>query len=495
MDFYKASEASLWVQPDGANTVPRYLGCHELGDLDMPKGGDLKVFYCPDEGQSGGFKVTGSYQGTPGIPGTSLTTKVGATADWLETINCPFNLYIFKQHCGRRDSFNNWDRAWVYRGSVLTGHKASGMAVSTPDSEVESTQSFDLSALEAFKMYQLLADRVGVGSTGDFRAIHFCGQVMCAGVCGPAQKAGKYGWASGEVPTGSAGGKGELYYTNDYGVTWTPSPTDPFGPSEIISAITCFDVSATVTRIVVARGTTDAGNPAEIAYSDDGGTTWAKVNVGSVNAQFVSESGGLFALDQFHMWLVTNTGYIYFSADGGLTWVTQDAGVLTASPLLEIKFLDTEHGWVVGNSNEIDYTVNGGSNWSPITGPGAMAAAHIDALAVIDTYRIWIGYSTGALYYTADGGLTWTARNTGFSDAADILRIEFYNELVGYILYNTAGPVGKLLQTVDGGYTWRAITLATNSGLRDLALLDANTLWLAGDLNSGTAVLEKVFAA
>ena len=30
---------ALWVQPDGPNTEPKFLGCHELGDLSEAEGG------------------------------------------------------------------------------------------------------------------------------------------------------------------------------------------------------------------------------------------------------------------------------------------------------------------------------------------------------------------------------------------------------------------------------------------------------------------------
>ena len=35
---YLAGQAGLWVQPDGPNTEPKFLGCHGMGDITIPFG-------------------------------------------------------------------------------------------------------------------------------------------------------------------------------------------------------------------------------------------------------------------------------------------------------------------------------------------------------------------------------------------------------------------------------------------------------------------------
>src|SRR5690606_36431684 len=117
-------------------------------------------------------------------------------------------------------------------------------------------------------------------------------------------------------------------------------------------------------RVVVARGTTDAGNPAEIAYSDDFGATWTAVNVGSTNAQFAQGPHSLFAYDPYNMWLVAGSGYIYYSDDGGLTWDTQDAGVATSNALHAIHFATDRIGYAVGASDTVLKTEDGGLSWT-----------------------------------------------------------------------------------------------------------------------------------
>src|SRR5690606_27178368 len=93
---------------------------------------------------------------------------------------------------------------------------------------------------------------------------------------------------------------------------------------EAISAGVCFAIDRNTRRILVFRGTTDVSAPAEAAYSDDGGTTWTNVNIGSDNGEFVSSPKAVHAINQYNIWAGTNSGRIYFSNDGGGTWVAQE---------------------------------------------------------------------------------------------------------------------------------------------------------------------------
>ena len=233
-----------------------------------------------------------------------------------------------------------------------------------------------------------------------------------------------------------------------------------------------FSINGTTKRILVARGTADGGNPAEVAYSDNAGATWTTVNVGSVNGQYVTRAQGMFALDQYNVWLVTNDGYIYKSEDGGVTWTAQEVGTLAATGWNAIVMLDALNGWVAGASNKIATTEDGGMTWTLVSGASAQAAVNCYCLAVVNEYEIWIGYSDGDLYYTMDGGVTWTKRALPVTAAA-VNAVSFANQLVGYVVYDTAAPVGGLLRTIDGGYTWEAVALPTNAGLNAIQVIGA----------------------
>jgi len=297
----------------------------------------------------------------------------------------------------------------------------------------------------------------------------------------------------GDMSAGSVGSDAMLYFTVDGGANWTATATDPFDNGQAISAVVCFQTTRETTRILVARGTTDAGEPAEVAYSDDDGATWTTADVGSTNGQFVMEAEGLFALDMHNIWLVAGAGYIYHSTDGGVTWETQEAGVVTASSLYCIKFVDALHGYAAGAANTIVYTADGGVTWAIVAGPAARAGVAIHAMDVLDLYTVWLGYTGGYVHYTADG-VNWNLRTMPFTPAGTINYIAFYNELVGYLIHDTAAPVGTVYRTIDGGYNWENIPgLAANSGLTALYPCGNNAAFVVGQVNTATGFVGKVY--
>lgn len=494
--FFKAGLASLWAQPYGPNTEPEYLGCHDLGDVANPKG-DITVIRRPDPAQTGKFKVVDSYQGAPGTPTATITADVKDYLDAFEKMLCKGSLFAHKVSCGRRDNFTNYDRSFVLKNITITNEGVTGLAVADQTDETPTRQSFDLGFEELLRIVALTTGRQTIGATGDLRDIYFCNAVTCPGACGAAAPVCTFGVAVGNSPAASAALPGEVWITDDGGMNWVEAAADPFAADEDIASGKCFTIGRATHRILVARGTTDPANPAEVAYSDDEGATWTNVDVGSTNGQYVLESEGLFVLDQYHIWLCTNDGYIYFSADGGLNWTEQEGGVLAATGWNAIEFYNADDGWVVGDNNEIARTEDGGATWSAVTGPAGKAADEIEALAVVTQQRVFIGYSDGELWYTENAGEDWTQRTIPVS-AAIITDIMFRpgDEYIGYLIYKTAGGVGGLLRTIDGGYTWEAVTgLPTNAGLEALYVCDVNQAFAAGPVQGGTGVVLKAYAS
>ncbi|GAG19962.1 unnamed protein product, partial [marine sediment metagenome] len=119
MKFYNQTEALVWVQPDGINTVCEYLNCHDLADVVIPMG-DVERSYCIDPA-TGKFVPGARRQGPGGIPTTSLTAHVGLNKDWLEHVmNCPTTYYVHKAPCGDRRSFLNYERSFTLRYAITT---------------------------------------------------------------------------------------------------------------------------------------------------------------------------------------------------------------------------------------------------------------------------------------------------------------------------------------------------------------------------------------
>jgi photosystem II stability/assembly factor-like uncharacterized protein len=291
--------------------------------------------------------------------------------------------------------------------------------------------------------------------------------------------------------------------TSDGGGTWAATTADPFAGGEDIASIACFYVGADTVRHVVARGTADLANPAEIAYSDDGGVNWTNVDMtltpggaAAPNGQYGVGGGALFAIDQYHIWFCTTGGYIYFSDDGAVTWTAQEQAGITAGNYNHVHFADENNGFCVGDTNIIARTADGGTTWAAVAGPGDEAANNAQCVGRnTDTNIWWVGFDGNTrLYYTTDDGANWTLRAFTGSGVAggEVADISFYNDLCGWMLSNTSGIVGTVHRTRDGGYTWEAVTTPTNAGLNAIWPCSCNLAFAVGEAQGGTAVILKI---
>ncbi len=283
-----------------------------------------------------------------------------------------------------------------------------------------------------------------------------------------------------------------------------------------------------------------------LAYSTDGGATWATTNItGGTNNELpvairwipgqnrlfilTSLTNGVYYLVDINQATGVPTGftavstgflasgapadaYIYngqafiASALGAIQIVTQmgaDPKVLTtigSNTWARIDGDDNGFIAVLASTNRIvAYSPNGGQNWATTTAtPGSAGTG--TALEVISDQTLIVGLSNGELYYTEDRGETWTKinHNLGFTAITDI---KFATRETGYVS-GTVGSNQVVATTFDGGRTW-SLSSATNPHLssvpastgtfRRLAVPDAgpmtsaNALAIAGTATGGTA--------
>lgn len=478
---FLASQASLWVQPDGPNTKPEYLGCHGVGDIAEPLG-DETLLYCPDPASAGGFTVKNSFTGEPGSITTTIDTDLRTSADYLETLGkCGVPIYVHKVLRGRRDEFTNFDRTFVLNPAKLTQRSLGGLASRTPGDNGESTQSFDISATALLRLYNLEAARVAVTDTEDITGISICGEARCEGAGGASQSVEDYLFAGTKPLTGSTTIAAEVLASIN-GSAWAATAADPFAADEDIQGIVCFRVGRDTIRVLVARGSTDGANPAEIAYSDNNGTSWTTVNVGSVTGEYCPNSHALFALDRYHIWMGTDGGNIYFSEDAGETWTLQENGAISATDIMGISFYDGDNGFAVYTGGQAAVTSDGGDTWSA-TGAvtGSSGATDIHALS---QYFVYVTGSDG-MFYTHDGGDTWSQRNS-----LAIAAVDFMTNLFGIAVGSAASA--NIYVTYNGGYDWAAIPAVTNSGYLDVQIVHERLAYVTGNSQGGTGMLLKL---
>lgn len=492
-EFYIAGQAGLWLQANGANTKPKFLGCHGLEDIEDPTGaGELTLLYCPDPSGQGHYQVVGSYTTPSTDPvSTTIVTRVGKVRDLLEQAVCRGNLFVHKADCGRRDVFSNYQRSFILRKFQLGARTYSGLASMQPDDEAVGGLSIPLQAEELLQVASVFGGLMTVGSPGDLLDLATLYDAECAGECGAGKGLGQHLVAVGEPLTGSAAAVASVYTSADYGATWAATAADPFGAGETISSVV---VVQTVSgpRIIVARGTTDAANPAEVAYSDDLGATWISVDVGATDGQYVLGPHAMYALDANNIWLVAADGYVYFSDDAGETWATLEDGSLLAKDFYAVVARTTSDIWVAGQDNSILHSETAGASWDVITGPVAEASAEINTIWPVTEQRVFVGYSDGTLWYTEDQGDNWAQRDFSGDAVGSVQTVQFLDELVGYLVHNTAAPVGRVLRTIDGGYTWDTVQVPANGGLNGILALETNHVLVAGNVVGGVGVIVEV---
>lgn len=478
-----SGQSSLWIQPDGPNTEPQYLGCHSVGDLAEPKG-DETLLYCPDPAQAGKYLVKNSFTGEPGAITATIETDLNKTADYLEDIGkCGLPIYIHKVSCGRRNVFTNFDRTFILNPAKVTNASVGNLASRDPGNENETTQSFDLSALTLVRGFPLAVARVAITDTEDITGIAVCGEERCEGDCGASQKISDYIYLATKALAASALNIAQVL-VSVRGAVFAATAADPFVGGEDIQGIQCFRVGRDVIRVLVARGTTDAGNAAEVAYTDDNGATWTVADVGVITGEYVSNGHALLALDRYHIWLGTDGGNIYFSSDGGETWTLQEAAAISATDVVGISFASADVGFAVYTGGEVAKTTDGsqtGASWSATTVSGSAAALDIHA---ISSFFVWVAGSDG-LFYSHDAGVTWAERGN-FAIAA----IDFINELEGIAVGSASS--GNIYQTLNGGYDWQALGAITNTGFLDAVLINSKLGYAAGLATGGTGMLAKL---
>ena len=486
--IYKAKDSgALFVQLNGPNSEPVYIGCHELDEFEENEGG-ISLYRCILNGE---YTTVGFSEEPPEPIPLSLSTYIGPVKEYLEKVTRGA-LYVLLRDQGSPELFTNWHRAFVIDIAKRSGKKRAGLALR--ESDASSMLTVTLQALPPIlDLSQLKVLRQTTTETQSLNDFSFYQDKQAWVAPGGYKPGGQNGFAGASSAAGPA--TANVQKTTNGGGTWAAS-TDPFGAGEHVGPVITFPRSASGFRIMAGRALTDAAAPAEVAYSDDGGATWTAVSLGGANALFFRAGPrGLFHLDYYHIWAVVSAGGIFFSGDGGLSWTQQGTSV-TANDLNAIKMANAKVGYAAGEADTILKTVDGGTTWAAVTATGS--GANILTIDVLDENRVWVGLDDGTFYFSLDGGTTWTARRfTGLNaryGVGDVCDVEFLNDYVGLMIADSAGPVGEIFLTKDGGYTWEPITTPTNAGLNAVHWIDSETFFAVGDASGGTAVILKGYA-
>lgn len=478
-----AKMGAIWIQPAGANNVTYYLDCKDLGDLTESEG-VATLLQCFDA--SGvGWETVGSTVAPPDPIAFDITGLMFESLDWLETVECPFTIYVLQRQCGRADNWFNYVRGFVIQNVSRQQKTWAGLVAR--DTDAASTLAASLQGYPpVLKVEQLeyLSKTAVVGHLLAYEGVAFNTDLRClGGGCGDEMDPGERGMVVGRSAAGPA--VAQVAQTTDDGDTWTQVVcAAPMVAGDHALSVVRFPYGRTGARYLWG-GNDTLGPIGTTYYSDDnGGVCTAGGTIGGAAAgEGPGFGAAMFALDERHIWVVGATGgSINFSDDAGETFTEQEDGTIIGGVGYAIHFEPTgQYGVAVGAADTIAVTTDGGSAWTAAT---AVTGTGDDLLCVqvLDSDRIWVGTDEGNLYYSRDWGATWTQR-TGWpgSGVGDVRGLAFYGDHVCFMAYDTAAPVGHINYTFDGGYNWERLTAVANNGLNHIIAIDETHAWAVGE--------------
>ncbi len=283
------------------------------------------------------------------------------------------------------------------------------------------------------------------------------------------------------------------FFKNGLKTAPTVCPALPFGINIDLKAVVGYG-DKLAPRFLVAADT-QAALPAQIAYTDDYGTSWTSpISVGAVNADQINQFSLVNPSRIYGAGGQAASSKVWNSADGGATWTEVDLGL--AQPINSIVVMPNGKGWVGGDSNVVAQ-VNNFDNWTTKTGPSDGAGDAILAVAIKkSTGTVFIGNDAGELYSSDDDGTSWVTQTATIQGvvATSINHIEFdpWTGEFGFMEVTIASD-RVVLRTTNGGATWLRYSLGTgglsNIAQNDIHVAGPNHVFTCGAASGGTATI------
>jgi len=493
--LYKGTDGAAFVQFfDGGAVYP--LGeCVMVDNLPNPKSTPTPRF-CTDS-ETRQFKQVAVEQSPAALPALTLTAHEGPAASYLERIaedGCPFNLYVTLSKCGDKDVFGNRQRAYVYRNAQLTDDTVVSPVQRDTGTLIDHTWAVT-GWTGRIDHRPLTVARISTVETASLYHITSA-DARCAGACGERRGICEVLTASAETVAGAVP---DVFLSADTGATWT-SPASGFAATTSVISGKILAIDTSTERYIYVRDTL-AATPLQVEYSDDATATWTQVNVGATNAEAAVSGGSMYFVPGTIIgYICTDGGRVYQTLDGGASWTEQTTALAAsgAASLSAIHFADKNVGYAVGAGDVIIGTVDGGVNWTTQTATGS--GDLLMSVHVFSENRLIVGTANNVaaavpLYMSFDATATWTAMRNGLSALATdaIPCVTFLDDgLTGYLIKNTAAPVGRIYKSIDGGWSWYPETVVSNDGMIWVHICKENQAFVVGLVSAATSFIASV---
>jgi hypothetical protein len=497
-----------FIQVDGPGNKFDLYDCQAMTEWTRTRADTVRV-RVKSPYEYGQRVVKGTALGQWEDPTFTVVAYTPRDLDWLIDVNCPVDFQLFVGRCNSpADATDYYKIRHMYRSTLTEQGESSLDFIGDEEfAGVETNTSWSAEDVVTIVRVASEQKRSGVTEAQAFNDIAFITEERCEGDCGRAIGEGEWGLAVADSNYGSA--TANVWYTDDYGATWTLCATDPFAANDADISSCVILPGETAPRFVVFRGTVESDYGARASISDDWGATWSEVNVGGVaNGSYIN---GAFKYSVGLIWAVGNGGYIWYSEDRGDSWTE----ILPATTGVSVELWDihspsddSEIVYAVGSDNTVIYSADGGSSWSTISGP-ADGTENLYGVDVDSQYLLYVGGQRDAseecLWKSEDGGTNWTAiAFTGSTDASGEVRrvrqtprahrqhkVWIHGTNNGSTRRYGPGTSFRLFRTLDGFGSTERMTLRTNNGLNGLAVVTINHAWTCGEVVGGFGEIQR----
>lgn len=224
-----------------------------------------------------------------------------------------------------------------------------------------------------------------------------------------------------------------------------------------------------------------AGDGGYLAQTDDGGKTWTKQTIGTIE-----DINEIYFRNDDNGYVVAGRK-MFATGDGGRIWreikIYDPKDFRQGTPeFLSVRFADKKRGLIVGSLVNKDVVVDslvmrtddGGVTWARIIVPSKLELYHLD---FVSSSRGWIVGDDGLILATADGGMNWVKQSSKTDKT--LYNVDFRDSQEGYAVGGNRG-VGVILRTEDGGATWETVKTNFSKTFLRVDFADDKNGWIVG---------------
>ncbi|MEI8083278.1 MAG: YCF48-related protein, partial [Actinomycetes bacterium] len=178
-------------------------------------------------------------------------------------------------------------------------------------------------------------------------------------------------------------------------------------------------------------------------------------------------------------------GVILHTTDGGTTWLRQgSASDVPSISLCNVKAVDRYTAWAVGwpadGYGAILHTTDGGQSWVRQGSAATIPNVAVEGITVVGSQTVWVSCAGGFILRSDDAGQTWAQQTSGTTTT--LFEIAAVNSQEAWAAGDEQDGYAIMLHTSDGGVTWERQGTAATMGdaFIDLTAADGQTAWGVG---------------